>query len=185
MDHKDRVRLSKFLSRILRHAPEDLGLTLEPGGWVSIDALLAATPSAGVRITVEQLREIVATSDKQRFAFDEAGTRIRANQGHSVEVDLQLTPAEPPAELYHGTADHNVEAILRDGLRRMARHHVHLSPDTHTATKVGQRHGRPVILVVDAARMRADGHSFSSSANGVWLVDEVPPQYLRVLPTET
>lgn len=188
MEHKDRVRLSKFLSRILRHAPEELGLTLEPGGWVPIDTLLAAAPAAGVRLTVEQLREIVETSDKQRFAFDETGTKVRANQGHSTEVDLQLTPAEPPAELYHGTADRtadrNVEAILRDGLRRMARHHVHLSPDTHTATKVGGRHGKPVILVVDAARMRADGHTFYCSANGVWLVDEVPPQYLRLLPTE-
>jgi putative RNA 2'-phosphotransferase len=174
-----RVHVSKFLSRHLRHAPGELGLTLEPGGWVPIDAVLAGAAAAGFRITREELDEVVRTSDKQRFAIDETGTRIRANQGHSVEVDLQLEPTEPPAELFHGTATGNVAAILRDGLRKMARHHVHLSPDTDTATKVGQRHGKPVVLVVDAAAMWTAGHLFYRSANGVWLVDEVPPQYLR------
>jgi len=181
VNDKRRVHVSKYLSRHLRHAPEDLGLTLEPGGWVPIEALLAGAAAAGFPITREELDEVVRTSDKQRFALDETGTKIRANQGHSVEVDLQLTPAEPPAELFHGTAERNVEAILRDGLRKMARHHVHLSPDTETATRVGQRHGKPVVLVVDAARLRADGHTFFRSANGVWLVDEVPAQYLRAL----
>ena len=179
MNDRRRVHVSKFLSRHLRHAPADLGLTLEPGGWVPIDALLAGAAAAGSPITREELDEVVRSSDKQRFAVDETGTRIRANQRHSVEVDLQLEPAEPPAELFHGTAERNVEAILRDGLRKMARHHVHLSPDTQTATKVGQRHGKPVVLVVDAARMRADGHTFYRSANGVWLVDEVPARYIR------
>jgi putative RNA 2'-phosphotransferase len=180
VNDKRRVHVSKFLSRHLRHAPDELGLTLEPGGWVLIDVLLAGAAGAGFRITREELDEVVRTSDKQRFAVDETGTRIRANQGHSVEVDLQLEPAEPPTELFHGTADRNVEAILRDGLRKMARHHVHLSPDTETATRVGQRHGKPVVLVIDAAGMRTDGHAFFRSANGVWLVDEVPAQYLRV-----
>ena len=181
MAEKRKVRLSKFLSRHLRHDPAGLGLTLEPGGWVPIDALLAGTAAAGFRFTRDELDEVVRSSDKQRFAIDETGTKIRANQGHSAEVDLQLEPADPPAELYHGTADRNLAAILRDGLLKMARHHVHLSPDTPTATKVGQRHGKPVLLVIDAAGMRGAGHAFFRSANGVWLVDHVPPRYLRLL----
>jgi putative RNA 2'-phosphotransferase len=181
MDDKRKVRVSKFLSRILRHAPEAVGLTLEAGGWVLVTDLLTSATRAGMSITREELAEIVRSSDKQRFAFDDAGTKIRANQGHSVEVDLQLEPADPPAELYHGTAERNLTAILRDGLLKMARHHVHLSPDTATAIKVGSRHGKPVVLVVDTVKMRGDGHSFFVSANGVWLVEHVPPQYLRVL----
>lgn len=184
MNEKRKVHVSKFLSRTLRHAPEDLGLTLEPGGWVPVADLLDAAGRAGVRITPEELAEVVRSSDKQRFAFDETGTKIRANQGHSVEVDLQLSPAEPPAQLFHGTADRNLTAILKDGLLKMARRHVHLSPDTATALKVGSRHGRAVILVIEAAKMRGDGHVFFVSANGVWLVEHVPPQYLRVLTSE-
>jgi putative RNA 2'-phosphotransferase len=180
VNDKRRVHVSRFLSRHLRHAPADLGLTLEAGGWVPIDAVLAGAAAAGMRITREELDEVVRTSDKQRFAIDETGTKIRANQGHSVEVDLQLEASEPPAELFHGTAERNVAGILRAGLRKMARHHVHLSPDTETATRVGQRHGKPVVLVVDAAGMRAAGHLFYRSANGVWLVDEVPARFLRV-----
>ena len=180
MNDKRAVRVSKYLSRHLRHAPHELGLTLEPGGWVPVADLLAAADRNGFRITREELDAVVSGSDKQRFALDETGTKIRANQGHSVEVDLQLEPSEPPAELFHGTAAQNVDSILATGLGRRARHHVHLSPDTETATKVGQRHGKPVVLVIDAAKMRADGHTFFCSANGVWLVDEVPPQYLRL-----
>jgi putative RNA 2'-phosphotransferase len=184
MDEKRTIRISKFLSRVLRHAPEDIGLTLEPGGWVLVTDLLAATEQAGTRITSEELTQIVRSSDKQRFAFDGTGTRIRANQGHSVEVDLQLEAAEPPTELYHGTGVRSLEPILAGGLLKIARHHVHLSADTTTAVKVGSRHGKPVVLVVDAAKMRAEGLIFFRSANGVWLVDHVPPQYLRVLKTE-
>jgi putative RNA 2'-phosphotransferase len=184
VDDRQRVRTSKFLSRVLRHAPEDLGLTLEPGGWVLVADLLAGAARAGMRITPGVLAELVRTSDKQRFAFDETGTRIRANQGHSVEVDLQLSPAEPPPELYHGTAERNRDAILRDGLVKMSRHHVHLSRDAETANRVGSRHGKPVVFVIDGAKMRADGHTFFVSANGVWLVEHVPPQYLRVLSPE-
>jgi putative RNA 2'-phosphotransferase len=178
---RDLVRISKMLSKHLRHDPAGLGLELEPGGWVAVDALLAACARRGVVISRAQLVEVVAGSDKQRFAFDEAGLKIRANQGHSVEVDLQLTAQEPPALLYHGTAEASVRTILREGLRRMARHHVHLSRDVGTAHKVGGRHGRPVVLVVDAAAMRAAGVQFYCSENGVWLVDEVAPAYLRVL----
>jgi putative RNA 2'-phosphotransferase len=184
MNDKRRVHLSKFISKHLRHEPEALGLTLEPGGWVLIDDLLAASARAGVHFTREELGEVVRLCDKQRFAFDETGTKVRANQGHSTEVDLRFEAAEPPAELFHGTAARNLDAILRDGLLKMARHHVHLSPDTATALKVGTRHGKPLILVVDAAKMRAEGHVFFRSANGVWLVEHVPPQYLRVLDPE-
>ncbi|HUR52732.1 MAG TPA: RNA 2'-phosphotransferase [Gemmataceae bacterium] len=180
MNEKRQKTVSKFLSLHLRHEPDGLGLTIEPGGWVPINDLLAGARKKGFPIAREELDRVVADSDKQRFAIDELGLRIRANQGHSVEVDLQLAPAEPPAELFHGTGSASVEGILADGLQRRARHHVHLSPDTETATKVGARHGKPVVLVIDAAKMRADGHVFFCSANGVWLVDEVPPQYLRL-----
>jgi putative RNA 2'-phosphotransferase len=184
MNDKRRIHLSKFLSKHLRHTPESLGLTLEPGGWVLIEDVMAGANRSGVPFTREELDEVVQTSDKQRFAIDETGTRIRANQGHSAEVDLQLESVEPPAELFHGTAERNLGAILGEGLSKMARHHVHLSPDTGTALKVGGRHGKPVVLVVDALRMRADGHVFFRSANGVWLVAAVPPQYLRVMHPE-
>lgn len=180
MDDKRRTRISKFISLVLRHQPETARLTLEPGGWVPIDDLLSGAAAAGMRFTRDELEEVVVACDKQRFAIDPTDTKIRANQGHSTEVDLQLEPAEPPAELYHGTPERNLEAVLRDGLFKMARHHVHLSPDTPTATKVGARRGKPVILVVDAAAMRADGHMFYRSANGVWLVEHVPARYLRV-----
>jgi putative RNA 2'-phosphotransferase len=169
------------MSLVLRHQPDTAKLTLELGGWVLIDDLLAGAAAAGCHFTRDELEEVVERCDKQRFAIDPTDTKIRANQGHSTEVDLQLDPAEPPAELFHGTPERNVAAVLRDGLVKMARHHVHLSPDTQTATKVGSRRGKPVILVIDAAKMRADGHAFYCSANGVWLVDRVPPQSLRVL----
>jgi putative RNA 2'-phosphotransferase len=184
MNDKRRVHISKFISKHLRHEPEAIGLTLEPGGWVLIDDLLAAAAKAGCKFTRDELDTVVRLCDKQRFAIDETATKVRANQGHSTEVELQFEPAEPPAELYHGTAERSTEAILCGGLLKMARHHVHLSHDTATARKVGVRHGRPVILVVDAAGMRADGHVFFRSANGVWLVEHVPPQYLRILSPE-
>lgn len=175
------VRVSKFLSKHLRHEPEALGLTLEPGGWVSIEALLSACETRRFPISRGELLEVVRDNSKQRFAIDEAADRIRANQGHSVEVDLQLEPAVPPDVLYHGTGARSTEVIEREGLKKMSRHHVHLSPDTETARRVGMRHGRPVIFAVDAAAMHAAGVPFYRSANGVWLVDAVPPSYLRRL----
>ncbi len=180
MDAKRAVTVSKFLSKYLRHAPAELGLMLQPGGWVEIAELLEACETHGFPVTVEELDEVVAGSDKQRFAFDSTGTRIRANQGHSVEVDLQLEPTSPPTVLYHGTPAQSVEAILATGLSKMRRHHVHLSVDIATAQKVGGRRGKPVILLVDSAGMARDGHTFYVSANGVWLVDEVPARYLTV-----
>lgn len=175
------VRLSKFLSRHLRHAPEELGLVLAPGGWVAVTDLLQACQRAGVCLSKEELEKIVQNNDKQRFSFNESRTQIRANQGHSVEVDLQLSPALPPEVLYHGTSEDVVQEILRTGLSRMRRHHVHLSTTEATARKVGSRHGKPVIFVVAAQKMHEDGKTFYCSTNGVWLVDEVPPQYLRLL----
>lgn len=173
----DVVRVSKRLSYVLRHHPESVGLTLDDAGWADVDALLAA-----VRITRGQLDHVVATNDKQRFAFDATGRRIRASQGHSVAVDLGYAPATPPDELFHGTVDRFLPAILAEGLRPGRRHAVHLSPDVVTARTVGGRRGRPVVLRVDAAALAADGSVLTRSANGVWLVDRVPPRYLAVVP---
>jgi putative RNA 2'-phosphotransferase len=185
MNDKRRIHISKFMSKYLRHSPEEIGLTLEPGGWVSVSDLIDGAARSGFRFTREELEVVVESCDKQRFAIDETGERIRANQGHSAEVDLQFEPATPPAELFHGTVERNLGAILQDGLLKMARHHVHLSANKETAIKVGQRRGKPVILIVDSARMLGDGHTFFVSANGVWLVDHVPPKYLRVFTTES
>ena len=178
MDTKQATRISKFLSLHLRHTPAAIGLTLEDGGWVSVADLLAACAAHGTPISPEELTEIVEDSDKQRFAFDARGLRIRAQQGHSVAVDLQLLPAIPPAILYHGTAPAALPAIRQTGLLKMKRHHVHLSPDAETARRVGARRGQPLLLTVDAAAMHAAGVAFYESGNGVWLVDAVPPQYL-------
>ncbi|PRH80560.1 RNA 2'-phosphotransferase [Streptomyces solincola] len=178
MDDRRTVKVSKYLSRHLRHQPARIGLTLDPQGWVAIDALIAAAALHGMPLTRAELVHVVAENDKQRFTID--GDRIRANQGHTVRVDLDLAPATPPAYLYHGTVARNLDAIRADGLRPMARHHVHLSPDRETATRVGARRGRPVVLTVDAGAMHRDGHVFLVSANGVWLTDAVPAAYLRL-----
>lgn len=181
LDQKRLVKLSKYLARHLRHQPEAIGLTLEPGGWVAVDALLAAARRHGVELTRADLDEIVARNDKRRFSFDETAQRIRANQGHSIAVDLQLAPATPPDALYHGTSKATLGPILREGLRKMRRQHVHLSRDIATALQVGSRHGAPVVLLVDAATMARDGAEFYLSDNGVWLTESVPPHYLRIL----
>jgi putative RNA 2'-phosphotransferase len=170
--------LSKYLSKYLRHRPGELGLALMPGGWVEVDALLAASAQKGFPIGREELEEVVARNDKKRFAFDETGALIRAQQGHSAPVDLEFEPAVPPATLYHGTPERNLPAILCDGLLKMRRYHVHLSPDQATARAVGARRGRPVVLPVDAGEMHRNGYSFHRSGNGVWLVEHVPPRYL-------
>jgi putative RNA 2'-phosphotransferase len=177
----DVVRLSKRLSYVLRHAPASVGLTLDAAGWVDVDDLLAALAANGTALTRAQLDDVVARNDKQRFALDPTGTRIRASQGHSVPVELGHRPSEPPAELFHGTVERFLPAVLDQGLRRGNRHAVHLSADVDTARRVGRRRGRPVVLRVDAAALAADGATFTRSDNGVWLVDAVPPRYLRVL----
>lgn len=175
------VKVSKFLSLVLRHQPEAIGIALDPAGWVEVDVLLAALARQGRALDRAQLAEVVASSDKQRFALSEDGMRIRANQGHSVEVELGLTPQAPPARLYHGTVGAALASIRQLGLEKRARHHVHLSADRQTAMKVGGRRGVPVLLVVRAAEMAAAGHVFYCSANGVWLTDAVPPEYLEGL----
>ncbi|SOD85270.1 RNA 2'-phosphotransferase [Streptomyces sp. Ag109_G2-15] len=177
MEERRTVKVSKYLSKHLRHQPERIGLTLDPGGWVEIDTLIAAAAAHGFRLTREELDHVVAANDKQRFAIE--GTRIRASQGHTIEVDLGLPPATPPSYLYHGTVARNLDAIRAEGLRPMSRHDVHLSADRETATRVGARRGRPVVIAVDAGAMHRDGHVFHVSANGVWLTQAVPPRYLR------
>ena len=174
------VQRSKWLSRHLRHAPGRIGLELGPGGWVAVTDLLDAARRAGFAMSRAQLEDVVRLSDKQRFALSPDGTMIRANQGHSVEVDLQLEPEPPPAVLFHGTGGQNRDAILAAGLLKGRRHHVHLSRDRETARRVGVRHGRPLVFRVDAAAMSADGFTFLVSANDVWLCDTVPPGYLTV-----
>jgi putative RNA 2'-phosphotransferase len=169
-------RVSKFLSLVLRHEPELIGIALGPGGWVPIDALLAGALKAGVSISPDDLDHIVAHNDKQRFSME--GGMIRANQGHSVEVDLQLEPTRPPEVLYHGTVGKNLDSIRKNGLERRQRQHVHLSPDVATATKVGARRGKPVVLTIASGKMHEDGHVFFLSTNSMWLTEHVPPQYV-------
>ena len=172
------VTVSKFLAKHLRHAPDALGLTLQPGGWVSVDALLIASERAGFAISYDELIECVETSDKKRFSFDDTGDLIRANQGHSVEVDLQLEESQPPEVLFHGTVERFLAPILEEGLKKGKRHHVHLSKDMETARKVGARRGKPIILQVDAGTMHGQGFKFFLSVNGVWLTDAVPAVFL-------
>jgi len=180
MNTQVQTRISKKLSLLLRHQPELYGLHLDEQGWCSIEELLAAFAKKGQDLSLDLLLDVVAESDKKRFSFSPDGLFIRANQGHSVEVDLGYAPQQPPAVLYHGTADRFLPSILNVGILKGKRHHVHLSLDVETATKVGERHGRVVILQIDAAAMHADGHTFYCSDNGVWLVDEVPIGYFRV-----
>ncbi|OOY18940.1 RNA--NAD 2'-phosphotransferase [Thioclava sp. DLFJ5-1] len=167
---------SKFLARVLRHAPDEIGLSLGEQGWVRVEELLRAMKKAGRPLTRSQLEEIVATNDKSRFTL--RGEMIRAAQGHSVDVDLGLPALEPPETLYHGTASRNLDAIFATGLVSGRRRQVHLSPDPATASRVGERHGKPTVLRVDAGRMHADGYAFYRADNGVWLTDEVPASYL-------
>ncbi|MDN3266496.1 RNA 2'-phosphotransferase [Streptomyces sp. MA15] len=177
MDERRIVRVSKYLAKHLRHQPGRIGLTPDAAGWVEIDALIDAAAEHGFPLTREELDHVVAAHDKRRFAVED--TRIRASQGHTIPVDLRLPPAVPPAWLYHGTVARNLEAIRAEGLRPMNRHAVHLSADRETATRVGARRGRPVVLPVDAGAMHRDGRVFHVSANGVWLTEAVPTRYLR------
>lgn len=173
------VRVSKFLSLVLRHRPEGIGITLDTAGWVDVDELLAASGRAGVPLDRATLERVVAENDKRRFALSPDGRRIRASQGHSVAVELGLDPVAPPEVLYHGTATRFLESIRREGLRPGSRTHVHLSGDEATARAVGSRHGSPVVLTVAAGAMHRAGHRFFRSENGVWLTDSVPSEHLR------
>jgi putative RNA 2'-phosphotransferase len=177
MDERRMVRISKYLAKHLRHNPERIGLTLDEGGWVKVAELLEAARSNGFPITPDELQHVVSANDKRRYVLE--GERIRANQGHTVPVELGLEPVVPPAVLFHGTVGRNLPAIRQEGLRAMARHHVHLSPDRETAVRVGSRRGVAVVLVVDSAAMHKAGHEFYLSANGVWLTQAVPVGFLR------
>lgn len=186
MTNKDKnseryTKISKYLSKHLRHQPERLGLELLPGGWVKLDELLAAAVKDGVTIGLLELQQVVDNNDKQRFSFDDTGNLIRANQGHSTEVDLQLSIQTPPTVLYHGTHINIVVAILETGLNKMSRHHVHLTTDLNLAHKVGGRRGKSVVFAVDTISMVNNGHRFYCSENNVWLVNAVPPEYLKLL----
>ena len=179
MKDKSLVSTSKFLSLVLRHQPEVVGMELDEEGWLEINALIDAANQHGKQLSLELLHEVVATNDKKRFALSDDGLRIRASQGHSVTgVDLKLAETTPPDTLYHGTVAAFIESIRSTGLEKRSRNHVHLSADEATATKVGSRRGKPIILQVDAAAMHQGGHRFYVSANGVWLVDAVPVEFL-------
>jgi putative RNA 2'-phosphotransferase len=175
--NKNIIKISKFLSLILRHKPEEIGLQLDENGWAVISEIVEKSNG---RITDNLLRQAVTTNEKQRFAISDDGQRIRANQGHSVKVELNLKEVTPHDVLFHGTATRFLKAILTNGLQKMDRNHVHLSGTLETASKVGQRHGKLAILIIDAAGMHRDGYPFYLSKNGVWLVDAVPTMYLTL-----
>jgi putative RNA 2'-phosphotransferase len=176
---KEITHISKFLSLVLRHKPDTIGITLDESGWADVNELIEKTNKYGLLLTEEILMHVVATNAKKRFAFNESLTKIRASQGHSVAVDLGYQPQQPPSILYHGTSEDAVAAILQSGLEKRSRQHVHLSSDIGTAGKVGQRHGKVFIFTVAAEEMYRDGFVFFISENGVWLTDNVPAKYLR------
>lgn len=171
--------ISKFLSLILRHSPQTIEINLDTNGWADVDELILKINSSGTRLDKILLEEIVETNDKKRFAFNEDKSKIRANQGHSLSVNLNLMPIEPPRQLYHGTVEKFIDNIRREGLKPMSRQHVHLSGDKDTATIVGNRRGRAIILEVDSQQMYTDGFEFYLSENKVWLTDSVPSKYIN------
>lgn len=177
----DHVRISKTLSYWLRHKPAEANLELDEQGWTSVDAILAALTTQRLPGDIDTMLAVVEQNDKQRFELSADLARIRARQGHSISIELDLAPTSPPVVLYHGTVGPFLDAILAEGLSKMARHHVHLSPDVETARRVGARRGKAVVLVIDAAAMEADGSTFFVTANGVWLTNAVPPRFLRRL----
>lgn len=172
------VRASKFLSLVLRHKPETIGLRLDPEGWAEVSVLIDAARAAGHRLDFDLLIRVVHENDKQRFSFSDDGNRVRANQGHSIDIDLGLAPIEPPTILFHGTVGHCLESIERQGLLAQSRQYVHLSSNVQTAKIVGARRGKPVVLAVDSQQMHEDNFQFFKSINGVWLTRHVPPKYL-------
>lgn len=172
-------KLSKFLSLILRHKPEKLGVTLDDRGWASVPEILQKMNERGMAVDLARIVHVVNTNDKQRFRLSEDRQRIRANQGHSIPIKLDLSPQAPPEWLFHGTATKNLASIREKGLLKGRRQHVHLSWDEETAVRVGQRHGKPVVLKIQAGRMQQDGFVFYLSDNKVWLTDRVPASYIE------
>lgn len=178
IDKKQHTKLSKFLSLILRHKPETIGLQLSEEGWANVDILIEKMNAHGKQIDFETLNIVVDTNPKKRFAFNDDRSKIRANQGHSLDIDLGYTEKMPPEILFHGTAQKNINGIFKNGLEKRNRHHVHLSKDREIAIKVGQRHGKPMVLKIRSKEMEKDGFKFYESENKVWLTDHVPVQYI-------
>ncbi len=176
MTENRKKHISKFLSLILRHKPETINLILDKNGWAFVSDILS---NSELKFTRGELEEVVATNDKKRFSFSEDKTKIRANQGHSIDkIDLNLKPASPPLELFHGTVENVIPKIRERGLKKMRRQHVHLSKDRETAIKVGSRRGKPIIITIRALEMWNKGYRFYKSENGVWLTDAVPSEYI-------
>lgn len=175
----DATKISKFLSLVLRHKPETIDLKLDENGWADTDRLIYGMQKANYSMDIELLKGIVESSDKKRFKFNDDFTKIRANQGHSIDIDLNLEAKTPPEILYHGTAARNLDSIKQHGLLKQNRHHVHLSGDTETARTVGMRYGKPVVLTIEARMMHKEGISFYQSDNGVWLTEFVDPKYIK------
>lgn len=174
------VRTSKFLSYVLRHDPGALGLELDPGGWVEVETLIEKSRRlSGRSLSRSCIEHLLAAGKKTRFTLSEDDSKIRANYGHSIDVDLDLEPTPPPSELYHGTAEHTLSAIREEGLHPQSRQFVHLSSTREEAVNVGRRHGTPVVLIVEAQPLHDAGHTFYRSTDAVWLTDRVPPHFLR------
>ena len=176
---RNEEKISKFLSYVLRHRPDSIGLVLDANGWAQVSDLIARAPSASIELTETALKEVVSSNAKQRFAFNDDFTKIRANQGHSIEIDLAIESKQPPEFLYHGTATRFLYSIRQQGLIKISRQHVHLSPDEATAITVGQRHGKPVVLRILAGEMHRAGKIFFLSNNGVWLTDAVEQDFIE------
>lgn len=181
MISKEDLRISKFMSLVLRHKPEEIGLKFDEYGYLNTSDLINGMNEKGYKITIADIYRIVIEDDKQRYSFNTDETKIKANQGHSVEVNLKLDAVVPPSQLYHGTSTRFENSICDNGIKKQSRQYVHLSADIETAIKVGKRHGEPVIFVIDSQRMFHDGYKFYLSENKVWLIDYVPTKYFRAM----
>jgi len=178
MNPQHATKISRFLSLVLRHQPQTIGITLREDGWTNVEELISAINRHGQALDFETLEQVVETNDKKRFSFSDDGEMIRANQGHSVEVNLGYQATPPPVILYHGTVSRFLPGIRQNGIQKGQRHHVHLSASLEVANTVGKRRGQPVVLTVKAREMNAAGHDFHLSTNGVWLTDLVPPRFI-------
>ena len=181
MDAKRLKRVSKLMSLVLRHNPSKLGIEVDKNGWTDLKILMSRMNDKGLEVTMETIEYVVENNNKKRFSFNSDKSKIRANQGHSIDVDVELEEVKPPHNLYHGTVDKFLGDIMDSGLKKMNRLHVHLSEDLETATNVGSRRGKPVILEIASNKMFFDGYKFYKSVNGVWLTDCVPVEYIKLL----
>lgn len=178
MIEQEKKRIGKFLSLVLRHEPQKIGIELDEQGWANTKELIEKCKKKRYHFSMDDLIEIVETNDKQRYSFNEKRNKIRANQGHSINIDLALQPISPPDFLYHGTATRSLDSIMELGIIKGSRQYVHLSKDKETATKVGSRHGKPIVLTIMAGQMAKDGILFYQAENGVWLTDYVYVKYI-------